>query len=277
MGYNAPGNILWTLPSEIVTGNAAITLPSGTLDSDENYQLPSLYDTDPAKPCKITGPLRLVFDWGSAQRIDGFALPNHNLLEGSSEVLVQLNSSNAWGAPAVSVALNIGAIRLDGHRAAPWLDLRDVADISGYRYGSIAISTVGNVKLGEVLWLARLREFSRWPMFGGSRGVRRRYVEALETEYGVVRVHRRRISQRTFAYPIKLSAADVDLLNMLADDTSGYARPFFIVRDSSVETDGGLYARITRDTAETLAVNEEWDESHPFTLSVMETSRSLPL
>jgi hypothetical protein len=266
------------MPSNIVTSLATITLPLGTLSLNPDYQLPSLYDGNPAKPCLIVGPAEILFDWGSARRIDGFSLPHHNLAAGS-EVNVELNATNSWGSPTISVPLVIGPIYRDGHRASPWLDLRDAAGYTptGFRYGRVDIPQGVTIKLGEVLWLSILDDFSRWPMFGGQRGVRRRFLEALETEYGVVRVHRRKIRQRTFSYPIKLTDVDVNLLNELGDDTGGYARAFFIVRDSKVKNDGGLYARLTRDTAEQLNVEEEWDGSNPFTISVIEVSRSLPL
>jgi hypothetical protein len=93
----------------------------------------------------------------------------------------------------------------------------------------------------------------------------------------VERVFRRRITQRSFSYPIKLDTDDYDELQRLGDDCSGIARPFFITRDSSIVDDDGLYARLTKDIAEQLNADEEWYDSNPFTLSVMELSRSLPL
>lgn len=271
-------NLKYALASDIITSLAVITA-SGTVSSDANYGLASLYDRNPAKPTKFEtqGPIRLLYDFGSARRIDGFSLPNHNL-DDDLQCVVALSSDGTT--PTCMQTLTVGDANLDGHRSSPWVDFTTASgySASGFRYLYLYVPTNSvNIKLGESPVLARLREFSQWVQFQGTKGVKRQYQEALETEYGSVRVHRRKIKQRVHRYVIKGSDADYAALQDLGDDVSGIALPFFVTVDSSIKTDGGLYVRLTKQTADLLTATEEWFDVNPFVFDVQEVSRSLPL
>jgi hypothetical protein len=272
------GNLKYCRPSDIVIPQA-VSADIATVGGQ--YGLPALYDLNPAKPCTFigVGPLRIVYDYGSAQRIDAFGLPNSNL-DAGLPCRVEMHAIDSWGAPTVSGTMTTGADHANGHRASPWKDLTQVAgySASGFRYLSLYVPVNSvNIRLGEILPIARLREFSRWPMWDGTKGAQRRFLESMETEYGVQRVVRRKITQRTLSFSFKGRDTDYADLQSLADDASGVARAFFITADGDVETDGGLYARFTRDTAERIEASEEWTDTNPFTVSVRELSRSLPL
>lgn len=284
-----PGRLRYCLPSDIVTSLAVITA-SGSVSADPAYGFASLYDTLPSKPLKFTtaGPIRLVFDFGVARRIDAFALPNHNLAAGSACV-VALNNTNSWGAPTCIVAMPTGDDNLDGHRASPWADFTVASGYTsaGFRYASLFVPVQASlIKLGETLVIANLRRFNHEPQFGGNKGAIRRYLETLRTEYGVVRVNRRRIKQRFLSFALKGSTPDFIAMQNLADDAGGTAVPFFITADDSVKTDGGLYVRMTDETASKLASQEEFfyvpsgtvnKFIENFPIDVEEVSRSLPL
>lgn len=274
-----PGALKYARPSDNVTGLAVVTCDQA-VSTDPNYGLSSLYDDNPARPCKIlsVGPARVVFDFGSARRIDGFALPNHNLADGTA-CTVAMNATNAWGAPSLSVTMTVGAARPDGHRASPWADLTAAGGYtpSGYRYLSLYVpAQAADIKLGEVMALGELRTFSQYTQFG-TRGINIPFLESLTTEYGVQRVYRRRVSQRTLDYRIRGNAADADALRALLEDAGGLALPWFVVNDSDVKTDGGLMVRFTRETAARLTVSEEWFDLDEIRFSVEELSRSVPL
>lgn len=275
-------NLVYCRPSDIITSQATISTDS-SVSSDDNYGLSSLFDQIPARPLKIgLGPCYILFDFGEPQRIDGFALPNSNLSAGDAPATigtVKLNATNVWTSPTMSVPLIAGPDHLDGHRASPWLDLRDKTGYStgGFQYLRFDIgATTMNIKIGEILIMSRLREFTRWVHWQGTKGAQRRFLEALETEYGVTRVHRRRIKQRFFSFELQLDNQDWRDLNDLADDAGGLAVPFFIAANSGNEQDEGLYARFTRESAARLEATEEWYDSDVFNLSVLEVSRGLP-
>lgn len=283
------GRLRYCLPSDIITPAAVITA-SGTVSSDPNYGLAALYDRLPNKPLKFTtvGPIRLVYDFGFQRRVDAFSMPNHNLGAGTACV-VALNNSNSWGAPTCSQIMTTGADHLDGHRASPWCEFTAASGytVNGFRYVSLFVPAQAvNIKIGETLVIAQIRRFNHEPQFGGNKGPVRRYLNNLETEFGVVRVNRRRIKQRSFAFTLKGSTVDFNAMQNLADDAGGNAVPFFITADDADKTDGGLYARMSDETAAKLMSQEEFfylpsgtqnRYIENFPIDVIEVSRSLPL
>lgn len=284
------GRLRYCLPSDIVTALAVITA-SGSVSADPQYGFGALYDTFPSKPLKFetSGPIRLVFDFGVAQRIDAFAMPNSNL-NAASVCIVALNNTNSWGSPTCIAAMTTGADHMDGHVASPWADFTTASGYSssGFRYVSLLVpAQTANIKIGETLLIANLRRFNHEPQFGGNKGALRRYLEAVRTEYGVVRVNRRRIKQRCYAFMIKGSTIDYEAIQALCDDAGGVALPWFFTPDDAVKTDLGLYVRFTEDTASKLSSTEEFfyipsgaanrGFVENFPISVEEVSRSLPL
>lgn len=276
------GNLKYCKPRNIITSSAMISSDS-TPSSDPNYGFSALYDREPAKPLKLgVGPLHVLFDFVEPVRIDGFALPNSNLSAGetpSQIATVSLNNVDDWTSPAMEVPLIAGKDHLDGHRASPWLDLttKDGYSAGGFQFLRLDIGlTTMSVKLGEVLIMRELEEFTRWVHWDGRKGAQRRFLEAIDTEYGVTRVHRRRIKQRFFSFDLQLDVPDWEDLNDLADDAGGIAVPWFVAADSGYEQDNGLYVRFTRESAARLESTEEWYDSNVFNLSVLEVSRGLP-
>jgi hypothetical protein len=278
-----PGNLKYARPSDIITSTAAWTAAAGTVSTDANYGLAAMYDRKMSRPLKFTdGPVvavRVVGDFGVATRLDGLALPNHNLPAGTA-IRAEMNDTNVWTAPAVSVAMPPGTDMLDGHRASPWADFTAASGYTsaGFRYVSLYVPATAVVQqIGELLALSHLRSFSQFPQFKGTKGTSRQYLEAIRTEYGVRRVSRRAIKQRQFQFSLFGSDADYADLQTLADDATGLAAPFFMVADSSIKTDGGLYGRFTDATAAMLSATEEWYDVNTLTIAFMEDSRSLPL
>lgn len=272
-------NLKYCRPSDLLS--PVTTTPDVDPIADPEYGLTALSDLLLSKPCKFdgVGPLNLVFDMGVQTRIDAFALPNHNLATGTV-CSVQMNATDVWTSPTVNGSMTVGANHANGHRASPWIDLTQVAgySVSGFRYLRLVVpAQVYNIQIGERLIIGNLREFDEWPQFGGTKGAQRRWLENLETEYGVQRVSRRKITQRTFSVTVKGSDQDFEDLQYLGDDASGVARPFFVAFVGNVFTDGGLLVRFTKETAEKLEATEEWFNVNPFTFSVRELSRSLPL
>jgi hypothetical protein len=283
------GYLRYARPSDIITSLATITA-SGTVNSDPNYGLSALYDLNPAKPLKFdtAGPIRIVYDMGSARRMDAFSLPNSNLAA-ATNCVVALNATDSWAAPTVQTSLVTGADHLDGHRASPWADFTTVSgySASGFRYCSLFVPAQStNIKIGETPIIGNLRQFDHEPRWGGTKGALRKYLNALETETGVVRVNRRRLKQRTYTFDIKGGTPDYEALQALCDDAGGLALPWFFCPDDAVKTDLGLYVRFTPESAARLLAQEEFFYLPTsanrgivtnMTVDVVEVSRSLPL
>jgi hypothetical protein len=274
-----PLQTLYCRPSDIVTAAATLTA-SGAVSADPNYGLSALYDRLPAKPCKFEtdGPIRIVYDFGAPQRVDAFALPNHNLDNGL-ECIVAANATDSWGAPTVQASMIVGPAHPDGHRSSPWTNLTTASGYSpaGLRYLSLYVPANSvPIKLGETLVIETLRRFTRWTDFG-TRGLRIPYLESITTDYGVQRVYRRRVSQRTYDYRFNGNEQDWIDLKALLEDAGGLALPWFFVAESQNVEDEGLYVRFTSDVASHVQATEQWFDFHGLRLSVQELSRSIPL
>jgi hypothetical protein len=279
----AVGNLKYARPSDIITSQLTWSVVAGNISSDPEYGLAALYDGKMSKPLKFidepVAAIRIVGDAGSARRFDAMALPNSNIPAGTV-MRAELNATNVWTAPTVSVNVTMGAAGLDGHVASPWADFTSATGYSpsGFRYCSWFIPVISvQPWLGELLVMSNLRQFSQWPQFGGTRGTMRPFLENLMTEYGVLRVVKRLIKQRQFEFQLKGNEQDFTDLQLLADDSGGMAVPFFMVADSLIKTDGGLYGRFTPETAAMIVGVEEWYDLNNLTIAFKEDSRSLPL
>lgn len=279
-----PGNLKYARPSDIVTSAATWTAAAGTVSADSNYQLGAMYDGKMAKPVKFVDvpavDVRVVGDFGSARRIDGLALPNSKNIPAGTVMLAEFGSDPTFATHDVSVEMVMGATSLDGHVASPWADFTTASgySISGARYVSLLIPAGASAPwLGELLVMAQLRSFSQWPQFQGTKGVTHPFLENIYTEYGQRRVVRRLIKQRRFACTIFGSDQDYADLQELCADAGGVANPFFMVADSSIKTDGGLYGRLTPETAALVEATEQWFDLNSITVAFEEDSRSIPL
>jgi hypothetical protein len=270
--------------SDIVTSSATITVPTGTVSTDANYGLTSLYDGNPAKPCKFTTAYAtILFDFGSAQRLDAFAMPHHNIDAGLG-VLFQGNASDSWGAPTLSASVTIGAHDADGHVKQAWVDLTGVSgySVSGFRYWRLYIPATNSVavQIGEALLVAQLRTLTRGIQDTIARPITRGYIPAMETEAGVKLYYERDVKQFGISGNIVGTLQDYADVKALLDDTHGPCRGFFFVLDSSVQHDGGLYVRATEEMATDFSAEqpvEFRDDVVMLPWSVVELSRGLPL
>jgi hypothetical protein len=269
-------------PSDIITADLTWTAPAGTVSSDTDYGLASLYDEQMAKPTKFTDvpavAIRVVGDAGVATRVDGMALPNSKNIPAGTVMKAQMGNDPTFATYAVSVDVTMGASGLDGHVASPWANFVAASgySVSGYRYVSWYVPAVASAPwLGELLVMSHLREFSVWPQFG-TRGQTVPFLENIYTEYGVRRVTKRLIRQRRVSYPFRGRDTDFDDLQALVQDCGGVATPFFLVANSTVKTDGGLYGRLTPESAKTIEGAEEWYDLTNFNVVFEEDSRSIP-
>jgi hypothetical protein len=276
---------LYCRPSDLVrvTPILIIGVASGTVSADPNYGLASLHDGNPAKPCKfIDAPpvaIRITWDFGAPQRLDGIVLPSHNF-DTSLEVRFQGNAANDWGAPTLNAAPPIAAKRLDGHSRSPWADLRTVAGYAeaGFRYWSLYLP-VNSVapQLGEVCLVKQWRQFERpfdWRDL--ARDVNRGYIPAKETSFGVETLYKKNVKRRGISTPIIASSADYQALLDLVDDGQG-VDPFIFILDRTVTDDGGLMVRCSQSMVQQFRAGWKGGNAHAVTVEFIELSRGLPL
>lgn len=264
---------------DIITSEATIT--ASGVDTDPDYGTSALYDRNPAIPMKLThgNQTRVVLDFGTAVRIDAFAMPNSNEAAGAV-IEVALNATNVWTSPSVLVNMVMGPDDLMGHKASPWVDFTTASgyDVAGFRYLSFLLPAQSdNHQIGEVLVISTLRNFTKWIQFNGRRGAKRPTAEGVETEFGIVRVPARLLKQRVYDFTIRASDADLSAMQDICDAARGRAFPWFFVWESTDKTDGGIYVRFTKETADRLMGEEVWFDIDQFGGSVEEVSRSVPL
>ena len=270
-------------PSDIVTSSATVTAKTGTVSTDTNYGLASLYDGNPAKPCKFTTTSgSILFDFGTDQRLDAIAIPHHNLDAGLA-VTFQGNATDSWGAPTLSASVTIGAHDADGHVQRAWVDLTGVAgySVAGFRYWLLTIPTNSvALQLGEVLLIAQLRTLVRGIQDSIGRTTLRNYIPALETDAGVELFYERDVKQSIISGTIPGTLQDYADVEALLSDAHGPSRGFFFVLDSATQHAGGLYVRATPDMCVSFAASqpvEFRDDVISIPWQVKELSRGLPL
>jgi len=267
-------------PSDIVTGLASISTASGTPSSDPHYGLAALYDNDPACPCKFTDDpvvaVRLIFDFTTAQHIDGFLLPSHNL-DASLAVRLQANTTSSWGSPPLDQAVTIAAKDLDGHSKRPWVNLSGLGTHT-YRYWSLYVpaNTVAP-KLGEAVFVAEWRTFTRGIRWDVKRAVDRAFVPSLVTAYGVKSYYRTNVKADRVIGTVVGADGDLTDIRTLLDDAGGPCAGFAFVLDDTVTSDGGLYVRCTEGMAAAHTVEWVGHELWPFPIEFEELARGLPL
>lgn len=273
----------YCFPSDLVTGDATITAPLGTVSIDPNYGLASLHDGNPAKPCKFTDSpavdVAILFDFGVAQRLDGIAIPVHNLDAGVA-ARFQGNAANAWGAPTLNAAITIVADDADGHSSRPWRDLTTVAGyaVGGFRYWRLYIP--GNSvapQLGEVCLVEQWRTWENGLRFDDEVILERRYLPSLETAYGVRTYYRQDVKQTRVRGTVVGGTADYSALRRLVDEAGGPVEPFVLVLDDQVLTDGGCLVRCAEGLAQALQVTWQTHDLLNLPVAFLEVSRGLPL
>jgi hypothetical protein len=274
----------YCLPSDIVTGNATITAPLGTVSTDPNYGLASLHDGNPAKPLKFTNSpaiaTAILFDFGAAQRLDGIVIPAHNLSAGLA-VRFQGHTSNSWGSPTLNAALTVAAADKDGHSKRPWVDLTAVAGYatSGFRYWRLYIPATSSVpiQLGEVCLVKQWRTWTNGLRFDDEQTIERRYIPALETAYGVKTYYDMNVKQTRVRGTVVGGTADYDALKDLVDDAGGPVQPFVVVLNDEVLTDGGCLMRCAEGLSQALSATWQAHDLLNLPVEFIEVSRGLPL
>lgn len=153
---NGVKGIVFDQPTDQVTGTWST---DGTVDA--SYPLTNIDTIYPWKPVKFTvNPSFLLIDFGSAKRVDVVSFIHCNF--DTATIHVQMNATNAWGAPTVDRTVTVPAATEDGMPANPWVDM--TADpgysTSGLRWLRITTANTALLSLGLVRLTKTLRQLT---------------------------------------------------------------------------------------------------------------------
>lgn len=224
-------------PTDIVTSGATITASA----ADSGYPASLLGNKNPAHPAKLTDTSGwFLFTFLAAQALDLVALIQHNLDQGLA-VYLQGNSSDSWGAPPLSVAFTIPAIRADNFRQNVYLDLSAVSPRS-YQFWRVYVSGTNtyNIAIGEVLLIETKRTLSPNIRASFTRELTHPVIEH-KTDANVSTIYDLGISWETIRCTIKNTAAGADSQETLFRSSGGRSQPFFFNQDPG--TTEPLYVR----------------------------------
>jgi hypothetical protein len=267
-------NLLFGHYSDNVAPDATLSVVSGVEDAD--YPIANLVDRNPALAAKFTTTtVRIVFTFAAAQRIDVAALIHHNLDAGLSNVRIEGNAANAWGAPTFSATFTIPAYHEDGMPVNPWLDLTAQPGYSadGFQYWSIVCASVNSaaIAIGDV-WLGATKRTLVRNIEWGSEESDEWPAIVHETDFGVKTVYPFGTKRRTLTGKLKTTDAGLAALRAFHRDSFGLARPVLVVEDPSVND-----AMLVRIVTPRLAVTRMFLDLNEVPFAVEELSRGLPL
>lgn len=276
----------WCAPADRIIPGAPSAITSSTA-VDADYPLANLHDGDPTSPTRWTtaAAARIVWDLGGGSpsvTIEGLLVVVHTLYEGQT-LTVQGNATNAWGAPAFSQAITIGAYQ-GGLPNNVLVDLRATTLATlGYRYVSLLLPdhVTGGHAIGEVCWISRWTAPSvsaGWPVQRSD--VRRISVNA--TSYGVAHVIDRGVRQRRLRLHFAaLSDADRALWLALVRE-AGASLPWVLVLDVDPTTDfaasaEALYVRFAPEAIGALEESLIYYGLTDLDIDLLEVQRGLAL
>ncbi len=229
---------LFSLPTDDVAPNATVTVTSGTANAE--YPASFLVNRNPSKPGKATGAaITYRFTWSGTQIIAAIAIINHNL-DGATVTLTSGSGVNE----AITIPDNTPG--LYPTCVNPFHDLRaeytvgqrtdDVWDLA------ITGGVLGNVAIGEVLFLTDLREMPlKWGLkLSPSRGVIRH-----KTFGGSLLQYNKRIQIRSCSASVDWEE-DRALFRQLEQEASGQVVPFLFIPDEA-ENDA-WYVQLSGDS-----------------------------
>ncbi len=228
-------NFLYWHPSDNVAPNATPTWSTGTANA--SYPVANATDlryaklASPAKIAEVTGALLL--DFGSAQRVD-YVVLWHNF-DAALACAVQMNATNAWGAPTVTTSPTVPAKRKNNYTKKIGVDLRSVSGYStgGFRYLRINVSGANSVALGlKVLAFSTVRSTVRnigW----GLKWVRQQMAVDMTTDAGVPWTYNLGGARRQLSGDILAKNADAVALDDWFDACDGRAKITAVVLDPS--------------------------------------------
>lgn len=227
--------------SDEVGSAAMVTLATGTADADN--PVTNVQAMDPAVPflTSSTGTaVDVVFDHFTAQDVQLFSLHHHNLPAGT-EIRIQRNATNAWGAPTIDVPHVIGTYPQPGLPLPIGVDLtaEDGYDAGGFRYSRLHVPSLAQiVGLAAVCWWAAKR--TDWdPVLPPGHHGEEQAATTFRTTYGRRRGYRKGIRLRSWPFQMRHEETSWTAFKALFREVSSVL-PFLWWPDSTHDSDARL-------------------------------------
>lgn len=199
-----------TYPGDEVGGAATVSLSTGTADA--NYPVSNIKDTNPALAFLTSSSgtdVDVLWDNGSATDVQVFSMHHHNIPAGTN-VRIQRNAANSWGAPSMDVAVTIAAYPNPGLPLPVAIDLTLQAGYSGagFRYTRLHVPSIAQkVGVGSaLLWNAKRQTVRglRFPM----RPIEQQPTRKWKTHTGVANKYRHGFRLRAIEGTIRTTNTD---------------------------------------------------------------------
>jgi hypothetical protein len=233
---------LYTRASEDLISTATLTVNTGSGDSA--YPPADLGDLRPEHPAKLTSTSgSFVADLGSAKVVEICAIIHGNFDAGTN-VRLQGNATNTWGAPTVDQPFTIPARYADSFPVNVWLDLKTLIPSAGTRtlrfWRLISVSVQTNpIAIGEWVMYTTKRDLGVRNIQYGS--LRDWYRPAIihQTDLFARRIYDLGTTLRTCTITFQPEATVLAQIDTWYRDALGTMKPFLIVPDGG-ENDAWL-------------------------------------
>lgn len=220
---------IYTRPSENVAGDVTPSLDTGTADSD--YPVTNVNNGDPAVPFMTSDSVGvdLVWDFTAAQRVDLISIPMHGI-PAATDVRIQGNATDSWGAPTVDTAVTIATYGADGFPLVAYADITADGGYSagGFRFWRLHVpSHAGVSKIGDVELWSQKRTLTNGLRLGVE--LTRKWKSTVhERVDGGRLVYNHALKQRRLRGRITAGASDMDNLAALWRDANGPTNAFLV-------------------------------------------------
>lgn len=272
------GALVYARADENVAPDAIVTIDNGT----ESTSFPiagaagvaPIADLNPAKEKSFTTTTGgIVFNFGSAQILDGIAIIHHVLDASLANVQIQGNATDVWTSPTLDVNVPIPAGHADGFPVNPWVDLTGEGSRT-FQYWRLNFGTANSVpiKLGQVLLLSNLRFVTKNFEIGALEEEEHRIIP-LETDFGIEAIFDFGVKRRQLIGRIVTDNTESDTWFETKRQTRGRARAWFIARDRDVND--AMFVRFVNPSGYGRVLRSHGVHVLPF--QVKEVSRGLVL
>lgn len=229
----------------------------------------NLTDLRPSKPFKMSAGgagVDILFDWGSAQRVDLVQIPIHNFPAGA-DVRWQMHTSNSWAAPTLDAGLTIATYPEDG---IPLPVVRDLTGVTGYsasglRWGRLHIpSQVAAVAIGEI-WLGTTKRQDLPSHRPSAQYPEQQPTILRKTSHGTPLRYRIPVRLRAWRMEFAPRPSELALWTSLFRDAYGQNRAFLYWPDPAVND-----ASMAMFGADTLDPEHQWTTVKRLSLTIEE-------
>ncbi len=238
--------LIYAKASDNVAALVTPTQQTGTANT--LYPVTRVNDGDPGTATKSTGTgdYALLWDWGSAQRVDAVWIPMYNMPAGTV-VHFQLNATNSWGTPTVDGTVTVPAYGGDLPRGL-FLDLTAVSGYSsgGFRYGRLFVPNPSQITAIGEIFIAKQKRTTR-NVFVGVNRPRGRKVTQTDRADGGFFVYDRGVNTWSVKGELTGGATYSADYQEMFEDAKGSYSPFAVVLDTHLTTPEGFIVRWVSD------------------------------